>query len=221
MECSRFEIGGRQMLLQERPSIDCNGGKVWNASKVLARYLEENKRKKPVAGKRILELGSGCGLLGISLGLLGANVTLSEQPIMLEILNSNVRYHSHMAEEASGKLQVVECDWLDPPELRSDPAPYWDMIVATDVVYIHALVPPLVNLLSSLASMRTHIYIAIEMRDREVHQAFEAECRKHFTVSRISNAKLPKDVQDDQTFVYLMRKSNRDSNVSGVGAAEE
>jgi predicted nicotinamide N-methyase len=44
------------------------GGTLWDSSLVLAKYLERQYHPDGLAGRRIIELGSGCGLVGIAAG---------------------------------------------------------------------------------------------------------------------------------------------------------
>ena len=48
------------------------GGDVWRGAMALAKYLEEDAPDTFV-GKRVIELGGGTGLLGLSLALAGAH----------------------------------------------------------------------------------------------------------------------------------------------------
>ena len=64
------------------------GGSVWESSEILARVLVA-KAAELVAGKRVLEVGSGCGLVGLTAAALGAeeayltdNVTCTPCPAL-------------------------------------------------------------------------------------------------------------------------------------------
>mmetsp|Transcript_8292 Transcript_8292/g.25061 ORF Transcript_8292/g.25061 Transcript_8292/m.25061 type:complete len:144 (+) Transcript_8292:136-567(+) len=68
------EVMGHIIRLSQNPASEHLGTTVWDASIVLAKYLEKNMRKgefsRPrLKGKRVLELGAGMvGLLAISFG---------------------------------------------------------------------------------------------------------------------------------------------------------
>ena len=44
------------------------------------RYLRHTSICKPLQGKRVLELGSGCGFVGIAVACMGANVAVTDLP---------------------------------------------------------------------------------------------------------------------------------------------
>ncbi|CAG9579809.1 unnamed protein product [Danaus chrysippus] len=65
---------------------------VWDASLVLAKYLETMCQTKPefLSGLRVLELGSGLGVVGLTAATLGAQVTLTDLPEALPLLRLNL-----------------------------------------------------------------------------------------------------------------------------------
>jgi predicted nicotinamide N-methyase len=62
---------------------------VWDSSIVFAKYMEHNPQlfcSSDISGKTLLELGSGCGLAGLSFMVKGAEVTLTDLPHIVEEL---------------------------------------------------------------------------------------------------------------------------------------
>ena len=152
------------------------GLNTWDGSIVLAKYLERHAARL-VEGKKILELGAGTGIAGMSASVLGASFTvLTDLEYVLENLKSNVRknipqsidvveFGSNQcrdAAEARGKsrISVQKCDWMDSSTypLISDAS--WDVIIGADIVWIESLVPSLVETLNQCASDNTLILIS-------------------------------------------------------------
>ena len=69
------------------------GFQIWPAAQVFCSFLE-NPAHFPEGfwrGKQVLELGSGCGVVGLRLASLGAHVVLSDVPNVLELTKRNVK----------------------------------------------------------------------------------------------------------------------------------
>lgn len=75
---------------------------MWDSSIVFAKYMEHNPQlfcSSDISGKTVLELGSGCGLAGLSFMVKGAEVTLTDLPhIVSELTIPNaevlISYHA-------------------------------------------------------------------------------------------------------------------------------
>lgn len=160
----RYELRGepsRTLVLEQRPFCPegeaagrgegGNGGfasTVWDSSIVLARFLEREGHERH-RGSRCVELGAGCGLPGLVLAALGARATLTDLPENLPLLRANAEANAASAPGAEclalpwgdGSVEALRRDPPDPPEL----------ILATDVLYSHDGVEPLVATLAGLA----------------------------------------------------------------------
>jgi predicted nicotinamide N-methyase len=85
------------------------GLNTWDGSVVLAKYLERHPAL--LAGRRVLELGSGTGLAGIAAGVLGARVSvLTDLQYTLANLELNVR-NNLAGTEFSETVLTRALDW--------------------------------------------------------------------------------------------------------------
>ena len=83
---------GVSLCIEQRPyGPDGFASTVWDSSIVLARAAEA----WAVRGLRCIELGAGCGLVGLALAVLGAHVTLTDTPDNLPLLEANVAHAAH------------------------------------------------------------------------------------------------------------------------------
>jgi len=149
--------------------------KLWQAAKVLSDYLEEHVGI--VVGKRIVELGSGVGLVGIVAARLGAKaVVLTDLPKVIEIIQRNIQ-HNNVTENAT----AVPCCWGEetPAHLRKP-----DLILASDVVYLEECFEPLVKTLVELTGEETVILMGYERR-RKIEKRFFNRAKKNILLWRL------------------------------------
>lgn len=70
-----------------------SGGSIWNSSELLAHILIEKPPQFWTAHPRVLELGSGCGLVGITAAAMGARyVAITDQIIHMAQYNVDLNY---------------------------------------------------------------------------------------------------------------------------------
>jgi len=176
---------------------------IWKKALVLARYLEKNHRKiellKP--DQRVIELGAGCGLLGIALAMLGCEVTLTDMKEMLELLAVNVNGNTL---EAQHRPRVAELDWTEEDLSRFKPP--FEFIVGTDVVFLESLVAPLIATLLALSDRRSQIFICVEQRNESAHELFLEKAKEHFTVKKIPTSKLDPEFQSGFTILLSLKR---------------
>ena len=127
-----------------------------------------------VQDKRVLELGSGCGLVGIAAMLLGAKeVVMTDLQYALPLMKENV--DRNIPSDVIQRISCMECDWFNPPPMTdlfkckqdesdgSEPCP--DIILVADCVWLLPLVSPLLKTLKEYtANPSTKVIITYQQR---------------------------------------------------------
>ena len=134
MVTRQFHVGGHRIELRvpAQPddilneavtgdSADPYWGKVWDAAPLSAECLVQTQWPEETEA---LELGCGCGLLGIAGLLAGLKMTFSDHDAeAVELAVDNAQRNGF-----DSQVGIV-LDWNSPPELK------FDLLVASDVLY--------------------------------------------------------------------------------------
>jgi hypothetical protein len=128
------------------------GLRIWDCGLTCVKYLADMESSVPgwASDLRVLELGSGTGVVGLSFWAAGADVTLTDQSVVLPLLQKNVADNvGGAAGRGAERVSVLEYQWgtdiaaLGPP---------YDLVVCSDLAYDHRAMTPLLSSLSSLLS---------------------------------------------------------------------
>jgi len=117
-------------IIMETSPLESTGGKVWNAS---IRFFEFIRDQSDIdmSNSKTIELGSGCGWLGLRLckEFPSLQLTMTEQKNFgaLEWLNHNVGLNPDIS------VSTTELDWVTVPESVSEEE--WDFIIGSELVY--------------------------------------------------------------------------------------
>ncbi|VDK62345.1 unnamed protein product [Onchocerca ochengi] len=138
----------RYQLSQGTTGLSC-----WQASCDLANYLLKHGRRY-INGSNILELGAGCGLLGIALAAFDCakSITLSDgNDDVLNLIRDNIR--SNFSKNCDIIFNVIFLEWetINVENIRIVP----DVIFAADVVYDTLAIKPLVHAIRKLLTAFT------------------------------------------------------------------
>ena len=131
------------------------GARVWDSAIALSIWLTSNADL--FHGKRLLELGAGVGLSGISAALAGADVTLSElgevlpsseqgfgggaasacsSARLLPNLDANLRRNALGSSTAPrGVARTLALNWEACLEADYEPAEAYDVVLGSDLIY--------------------------------------------------------------------------------------
>ncbi|XP_076814320.1 protein-lysine N-methyltransferase EEF2KMT-like [Clavelina lepadiformis] len=158
------------VTLKESTNMLSNGttGLVtWTGSMVLSEWCLTNR--KLFDNKHILELGSGCGLLGLVLSKsfeMKSFTFTDVHPDVLEQLRANV----HLNGLCQGKHSVKYFNWQERTPDEEKP----DIILAADVVFDPLIVPDLARTIANLLCNNTSAvaFIASTIRNESTYQMF-------------------------------------------------
>ncbi|XP_032883685.1 EEF1A lysine methyltransferase 3-like [Amblyraja radiata] len=143
-------------------------GFVWEPGLVLCRYFEDEKIN--FTGKKMIELGSGTGIVGILAALLGGDVTLTDRPYVLKQIEYNVSANIPPSSRHRSKISALA--WgTDQNNYPSD----FDFILGSDIVYNPAHFVDLLQTLQHLCNEQTIVYMCSNMTARDGATNFHQE----------------------------------------------
>jgi predicted nicotinamide N-methyase len=120
---------------------------LWPSALALARVIA----RRPLTGRRVLELGCGLGLPAIAAALAGGRVLATDwSPDSVAITARN-------AERNRAALDTAVYRWDTPPESLGPP---WPLVLASDVLYEGRNVPALLDLLPRLTAAAGEVWLA-------------------------------------------------------------
>ena len=136
---------GRTVQLAEAKASSWEGGSVWPPALLLARYLDAQLVPGIELSRcKVLELGAGCGAVGLVAACLGAQaVWLTDLKVALPTLKANCRLNSVLACNVS----VCELDWRDPSALEAGGlhGAGFDLVIASECIYDEDMAHPLLS----------------------------------------------------------------------------
>ena len=158
-------------------------------------------------GLKILELGAGCGIVGITLAAHFPKI----QQILLTDLDeaSEILEHNLSIFNPSSGLEIFHqvLDWEAPlpPNVKST---NWDLVVVADCTYNPDVVPDLVNTLRSLAEINREATVLLAMKVRHESEMvfFDLIQEKGFKVGE--KCKLPLPVlggEEEEIDIFVFR----------------
>lgn len=117
----------------------------------------------PFNSTRVIELGAGTGLVGLSLCLLGAKVMLTDQEPVMETLEANISRNAHVLEEH--RISTSAFYWGDPvPESVTEFKA--DVVVGSDLIFAKENIPMLLKAIDGICSIAPSLILYYAHIDR-------------------------------------------------------
>ena len=170
-----------------------------------------------IKSKSVLELGSGCGLVGITASFLGArDVVLTDLPYVMPLMKENVNTNMTKVQASlCVKIRCMTCDWFNPPGvdefgfslIGSEYSKFPDVILIADCVWVEHLVNPLLKTIDCLTDGHTEVIISYQRRGRTTHEALWCGLRTLF--NSFEEVKICDDLnltKPDSLFLLRCRK---------------
>ncbi|KAK4426804.1 Protein-lysine N-methyltransferase rrg1 [Sesamum alatum] len=170
---------------------------LWPAASTLVSLLDNHRGRQTTALSsllpterrlRLLELGSGTGLVGIAAAaLLGARVTLTDLPHVLPNLQFNANANAGILELHGGEIEVAALPWGDVQQMEVVGRDQYDVIVGSDVVYHDHLYEPLLETLRFflLGNEKKSVFLMAHLKRWKKESAFFKKAKKLFDVEII------------------------------------
>ena len=167
-------------------------------------------------GKRVIELGSGCGLCGLAAGLLGirsrcphathfpvgATVTITDQDFVVPQLEHNAKINKDIAPNVS----VAALSWGSDTSFLHPP---FDVVLMADLLYVDALSEKLCETVTALCDQSSLVIFCNERRDARLEERFLGMMRLRFAFEPVSLDRLHHKWRDPAIRVIQMRKLPR------------
>ena len=172
------------IIRQDLSATEHTGGIVWETSYLLASYMLNAFPNKKRQFGHLVEVGSGCGLLGLALhkSKQTKSTLLTETNSVMENLRYNVEQNRGSSQDDDSDtrskkkrnrtLAAVPLDWTCYQEdcNAAGIVPHSiDTIVGTDVVFHVRFVKPLLETLRYLSHKETRIFLCLQERCADAH----------------------------------------------------
>lgn len=209
LEVQQFIFQGHLIELPQDKNVEIDvtkntGFKLWDGAYLLARYIESDDFADGFwNGKICVELGAGCGLVGLVTWLLGARVTLTDLEGTLEhtrkCLDSNTQ---NVPNKVPSDIEAQVLLWGGATDHIATPV---DVILGSDIVYQPDYLDDLVKTLEDLSTPDTIILISYKKRGLG-EEVFFDKMKKSFKCSEMSRDKFPKDFCQSPYVIYRFVK---------------
>ncbi|KAK8945504.1 hypothetical protein KSP40_PGU009478 [Platanthera guangdongensis] len=201
------------------------GAVMWDSGVVLAKFIEHavDSKRLLLKGKKVVELGSGCGLIGCVAAILGASVILTDLHDRLKLLKKNVDANVGNQGNARGSARVMELTWgddLGPVFLNPLPdfvigsdvlsliylSIFIASVIGSDVIYSEDGVRDLIQTLRQLSGTHTTIFLAGELRNDAVLECFLEAAMEVFQIGYIDQAQWHPEYRSQRVVLFVLVK---------------
>jgi predicted nicotinamide N-methyase len=166
-----FEIDDTINVQLQEPTLteDKLGLKTWTSSLLLSRRLHDLRKRLPQHLDKVLELGAGTGLVGISAACLWkTHIVLTDLPEIVPNLQHNLELNRGLITTNNGYVEAQTLDWSDETNAPRSEEEKVMVILAADPIYSPDHPRLLVSAMTRWISRRCEARFIVELpvRDR-------------------------------------------------------
>ncbi|CAF0734262.1 unnamed protein product [Adineta steineri] len=187
------------------------GSWCWEAAICLAEYCYDHMFNQ-FKNKRIVEIGSGTGIVGIQLCALGGNVTLTDREEYVELINYNIKKNEHAL---TGKAQAKTLFWGDDISEEDDCFQNLDFVIVANCVYHSIELDDLVKTISNLCpeNSQTRLLCCYELRNdgirKLVNEFHDKLIELKFVIEYVDQKDLRLKYQNDYNAIVKFHRHNK------------
>jgi predicted nicotinamide N-methyase len=184
------------------------GSWCWESAICLAEYCYDHMFNQ-FKNKRIVEIGSGTGIVGIQLSALGGHVTLTDREEYLELINYNIKKNQDVL---TGTAQAKTLFWGDELGENEDYFRNLDFVIVANCVYHSIELDQLIKTICYLCpeNSQTSLLCCYELRNdgirRLVNEFHQKLIEKHFSVQFIQQKDLRMKYQNDYNSIVKCQR---------------
>jgi predicted nicotinamide N-methyase len=184
------------------------GSWCWEAAICLAEYCYDHMFNQ-FKHKRIVEIGSGTGIVGLQVSALGGNVTLTDREEYLELINYNIKKNEQVL---TGKAEAKMLFWGDELDEQDDCFQNLDFVIVANCVYHSIELDELIKTICNLCpeNSRACLLCCYELRNDGIRQLVnefhEKLIEKKFSVQFIDQKDLRIKYQNDYNAVVKCQR---------------
>jgi predicted nicotinamide N-methyase len=169
------------------------------------------RRALSIKGINVLELGAGCGIVGITLSRFYPNaskILLTDLPEATEILTRNLNLCPPLGRNQQITHEILDWSSPLPPNVKNTD---WNMVIVSDCTYNPGVVPDLVLTLRSIATKSQRdvvILLAMKVRHESEIMCFDLMAQSGFAVREKAVLPLPMlagEAEQIEIFVLTLR----------------
>ncbi|KAL9243792.1 hypothetical protein vseg_017638 [Gypsophila vaccaria] len=211
-----LQVGPTTLRLQQDNDSMHVGTSVWPCSLVLTKFLDHSGSSSSskysalldFRGKRAVELGAGCGAVGMGVYLLGLNdVVLTDIVPVMPALKHNLKKNKGVLKKS---LKVAQLYWGNSDQMKALSPPF-DIVLAADVVYIVETVRPLVDTMRELVKDDGVVLLGYQVRCPDADVLFWEVVKEFFEIEKVGKEYLHPEYAYEETDVYIFRKKKENT----------